>query len=121
MKKWIIAISIWAIGQPVFATDYLLQQPNDPNATGLWKGRRPVPGVDCPIGSRVCEWVVQKNDTYIAHYSIDENGNQQFSDEPPPVVIPPDAILPGDEKKLKRVKKSIDKKLRTLQLKGSKQ
>lgn len=66
-------------GPGALASDYILQQPGDSNVTGLWKGKRPTPGEDCPAGSKVCEWSIQAGDNCLAHYSIDDNGTQVYT------------------------------------------
>lgn len=86
MKK-ILILAALLIGSPAFATDYLIQQPGDTNATGLWIGKTaPVPGVDCPAGSKVSVYAPRNGDAYIGNYKLDAQSKQVYA--PPVKEIP---------------------------------
>lgn len=79
MKRIIITTAL-LLGSPAFATDYLIQQPGDVNATGLWTGKTaPVPGVDCPAGSKISVWTPTNGDSYIGNYKLDAQAKQVYA------------------------------------------
>lgn len=97
MKKILLAIGLLlssALSAQAADVQYLLQQPTDTNATGLWINKKPTPGVDCPMGSRVCLWVVQNDDVYIGNYAIDDQGKQVYTKVAPPPAVQVKPALP---------------------------
>lgn len=81
---YILALSV----QPALA-DWISQGANDANATGLWIGAPPQPGINCPTGTVFCLWVPNNNDLLLSDYQISSQGQQIYMPPKAPAPVEP--------------------------------
>lgn len=82
----LLSLATAFINTPVLAdaTQYLVQQPIDSNATGL-TDKQPVPNTNCAPGSRWCVWAPVGNDLILSHYQCSVSNTQVYA---PPAAAP---------------------------------
>lgn len=71
------------------AADWLVFRNGQTKTTEVWKGTRPVPGVNVPARSKVVEFLVQKGDADVNHYSLGQANKEDVVMHDPPVEPDP--------------------------------
>lgn len=114
MSRFLLIFStclfVWSMASTdARAEQWLIFVPGKDRSTSIWTGPTPVPGIDCPAGSKVVLWNPDASDQKPENYKFD-SGKGELKHEPPPApVVPPETVA----------KKEIDETLETVAADGT--
>lgn len=75
------------------ASDWVVYRSGQTKSTELWKGAKPMPGVNVPASAKVFAFSPTGNDTDLSHYKL-ENDAVVYDPPPAPQEPVPDPNLP---------------------------